>query len=78
MGRTKIYKTKEEKMNSIKECSKRHYEKYKEVNKEMYRISALRAYYRRRLVEEPKNKEIYQEKIDVLTNQLTELKNNNK
>lgn len=78
MGRTKVYKTKEEKMNSIKERNKKHYEKYKEVNKEIYNISALRAYYRRRIIEDSKNKEIYQQKIDLLTNKLTELKNNNK
>lgn len=78
MGRTKVYKTKEEKMNSIKERSKRYYEKYKDVHKEMYNISALRTYYKRRIIEDSKNKEIYQEKIDLLTNKLTELKNNNK
>lgn len=78
MGRVKIYKTKEEKMNAIKERSKIHYEKYKEINKEMYNISASRTYYRHRILEDPKNKDIYQQKIDLLTNQLKELRNNTK
>lgn len=78
MGRTKIYKTNEEKLNAIKERSKKHYEKYKDINKEMYNISALRTYYKRRIIEEPKNKEIYQQKIDLLTNQLKEFKSSNK
>lgn len=58
MGRTKIYETNEEKLNAIKERIKKHYEKYKEINKEMYNISALRINYKKRIIEDPKNKEI--------------------
>lgn len=76
MGRVKIYFNEEDKKNARIERSRRHYEKYKDIDKEMYRLSACRSYYRKRLKENPKKSIYYNQKIDELTKQLEELKSN--
>lgn len=81
MGRNKIYKTEEERINAEKVYKKKSYEKYKEQNKEIYRLSSLRTYYRRRLnregLSEDKINE-YNNKIEDLTQRLTTLREQRK
>lgn len=77
MGRNKIYKTEEERINAEKAYKKKSYEKYKEQNKEIYKLSSLRTYYRRRLnvegLSEDKINE-YNNKIEDLTQRLKALR----
>lgn len=81
MGRNKIYKTEEERINAEKAYKKKSYEKYKEQNKEIYKLSSLRTYYRRRLnaegLSEDKINE-YNKKIEDLTQRLIKLREQRK
>lgn len=78
MGRNKIYNTNEERLNAEKEHKKRSYNKHKTENRDKYRFSSLRTYYRGRLkrdgLTEEKIEE-YKNKIEDLTQQLERLKN---
>ena len=84
MGRKPIYKTDEERVKAIQETKKRSYEKLKAKNRDMYRLSSLRSYYRKKLETaerlagaeglRPENKEPIEQKISELTRELQALK----
>lgn len=74
MGRNKIYNTKNEQKSANSEYRKKSYEKHKDENKEKYRYSSLRSYYRRQLALNLGNPEINLKKIQEYTEKLQALK----
>ncbi len=77
MTRIRLYHTEEERVKAEKESAKRGYEKSKNKNRDIYRISSLRTYYRKRLNRLDRETEQYDEcadKIEVLTEELKRLR----